>query len=314
MTKIIDRIEREIGMPGLASLLAERLEPSDLQSLLLDVYRHLARRRLPATVLDDYATNRFVHPSRVPVTALAEWDRVAFSCLPAGFDALELSPVCPLGTSSVVAGLAQDRALTTIRNTEVVSDSTNVLALEAAVRRRELKRADARSTTIVHLAASHRLLRTQHYANPQWSSHFRVFSLCSAGRDSGAFRFETEGLALHVECYVAAIRAYLGADFPLRVLLTILDDGASTAGEQLVERVGGIVDVAMAPTRTAGREYYRTMCFWIYGAVDTPDPIQLVDGGCVDWAQRLLSDGKERLVISGIGSDRVCTARRRVER
>ena len=32
----------------------------------------------------------------------------------------------------------------------------------------------------------------------------------------------------------------------------------------------------------------------------------LADGGVVDWTQQLLSNAKERLVISGIGSDRVC--------
>ena len=35
--------------------------------------------------------------------------------------------------------------------------------------------------------------------------------------------------------------------------------------------------------------------------------IELVDGGSVDWTQQLLSNSKERLVTSGIGSERVCT-------
>ena len=38
MSKIVERIEREAGVPGLASILAERLEPTDRQSLLLEVY------------------------------------------------------------------------------------------------------------------------------------------------------------------------------------------------------------------------------------------------------------------------------------
>ena len=37
MNKIVDRIERELGVPGLAALLAEKLPPTDLQSLLLEV-------------------------------------------------------------------------------------------------------------------------------------------------------------------------------------------------------------------------------------------------------------------------------------
>ncbi|MFN8418836.1 MAG: hypothetical protein U0528_06290 [Anaerolineae bacterium] len=30
------------------------------------------------------------------------------------------------------------------------------------------------------------------------------------------------------------------------------------------------------------------------------------DGGAVDWTQKLLSNAKERCVIGGIGSERVC--------
>ena len=40
--KILGRIERETGVADLAALLAERLEPADLHSLLLEVYRHRA--------------------------------------------------------------------------------------------------------------------------------------------------------------------------------------------------------------------------------------------------------------------------------
>ena len=318
MTSITDRVERELGMPGLASLLAERVEPSDLQSLLLDVYRRLAKRRPLASMLAEYQKNRFVHPSTFSPVELQHWERVAFSVLPKEFDALDLSPVCPLGASAVMSGLAQDRAVTTIRNTEVVSDSTNVLALEAAVRRRAQKAAAAPSQAVVHLAASHRLLRAQHYDNPKLSSHFKVFSLCSAGRDRGGFSFEAVALGTHIATYLAAVRAFLGSSIELRVLLTMLDPSPllAEAGEALLERVrrdSPGVDAAFEPARTVGRAYYRTLCFWIYGKIEGEEPVQLADGGAVDWTQRLLSDAKERLVISGIGSDRVCGIRRELE-
>lgn len=311
MTTITDRIERELEIPGLASTLAERLDPSDLQSLLLDVYRRLVARRATPTLLGEYDSNRFVHPSTIRPAEYLEWDRLALSLLPAEFEAIELSPVCPLGASSAMAGLGQDWALSTIRNTEVVSDSTNVLSLEAARRRRELKRADARSSAAVHLAASHRLLRTRLYSDPRLSSHFRVFSLCSAGRDVGNFQFQAEALSSQVKFYLSAIRAHVGESVPLRLSITPLDSARllNTAVERLLDRVRTTfpgVSAVVDAERTAGRGYYRTFCFWIIAGED----IQLVDGGCVDWTQRLLSDGKERLVISGIGSDRLCTIRR----
>ena len=45
--EILGRIERETGVEDLAALLAERLEPADLHSLLLEVYRRRADRRTP---------------------------------------------------------------------------------------------------------------------------------------------------------------------------------------------------------------------------------------------------------------------------
>ena len=75
MTSITDRVERELGVPGIALLLAERLEPSDLQSLLLDVYRRVAKQRSAATMLSEYRTNRFVRPSTFSPLELLEWER-----------------------------------------------------------------------------------------------------------------------------------------------------------------------------------------------------------------------------------------------
>lgn len=163
MNKIVERIEQEAGLPGLAAILAERLTPTDLQSLLLEVYRLRSSQLPPSAIMTNYETNRFVRPSAVSAIQFLKWEQVALSQLPQEFEALVLSPVCPLGTNSVVAAIDQNWAVATVRNTEVVSDSTNVLALECAVRRRELLRSNPRSTEPVHLATSHRLLRAQHF-------------------------------------------------------------------------------------------------------------------------------------------------------
>ena len=56
------------------------------------------------------------------------------------YEAMLLSPVAPIGTNSAVAPTSQDRTLTTIRGSEVVSDPTNVLALECARRLRAAPR------------------------------------------------------------------------------------------------------------------------------------------------------------------------------
>lgn len=67
-----------------------------------------------------------------------------------------------------------------------------------------------------------------------------------------------------------------------------------------------LVACRLDPERTAGREYYRDVCFRI--SIDTGDElVELGDGGSVDWTEVLLSDAKERLVIGGVSVDRLLT-------
>ncbi len=313
MDKMRDRIEREAELPGLVSLLAERLTATDLQSLLLEVYRLRAKQRGPAEVLADYERNRFVRPSSASARRLLEWETIACSQLPPSFELLALSPVSPLGTCSAVAAISQDWAVSTARNTEVVSDSTNVLALECALRRRALLRQDPRSREPVHLASSHRLLRAQRYEDPGLLPHFSLFALCSAGKDQGNLGFELSALTLHAGFYLRALRAFLGQAVGLRLSAT---DFAPSPRYALVEShfLSPIreefpdVPSTIDEERQSGRGYYSDLCFHIDVLAPSGRPIQLLDGGSVDWTQKLLSNAKERLVTSGVGSERVCSS------
>jgi hypothetical protein len=311
MQAIVDRIEREAGVPGLAAILAERLAPTDLQSLLLAVYRQRSGQRRPADVLAQYESDRFVRPAPVSPKRLLEWEQVAFANLPAEFEPLALSPACPLGACTAMASVDPNWSVATIRNSEIVSDSTNVLALECAVRRRALLRDEPKSRGCIHLAASHRLLRGQRYDSPLAYAHFACFALCSAGRDEGNLRFELAALRLHLNFYLRALRAFLGPAVPLR--LTVTDWHAPPREALLAEILSlgtgfTLVDCSIDDRRTGGRGYYRDLCFHIEAANPSGQALELVDGGVVDWSQRLLSNAKERMVISGIGSERLCAA------
>jgi hypothetical protein len=311
MSEIVERIERDLGLAGLVSLLAERAAPTDLQSILLEVYRLRASQRQPAALLADYETNRFVRPSAVRPARLLQWEQIAFGELPAGFQALALSPVCPLGTCSVVAPIDQNWAVSTARNSEVVSDATNVLALECALRRRDLLRIDPKCASPVHLAASHRLLRGQQYGDPRLLSHFSAFVLCSAGRDLGGFRFELGVLIEHARFCLRALHRFLGPSALLRLTVSDFHNRIprSVMESQVLSPIGdgfGNVQCDMDASRTRGRGYYSNLCFQLHLQDGSGEMVELVDGGAVDWTQKLLSNRKERLVISGIGSERLC--------
>ena len=311
MSKIIRRIEREAGVPDLSDILAERIKPTDLQSLLLEVYRERVKRRSPCAVFSDYVKNSFTLPSRCDPALLLEWDRIAFSHLPEGFRAIELSPVSPMGSVSRIASISQDWVLTTIRNVEVVADPTNVLALECALRRQELTRSEPTNTAPVNLACSHRVVRAQRYRNPGALQHFRLFSLCSAGRNTRNLRFGIYAMTLHIRFYLRSLKDFLGSDIPLQVTVVELspdshDDTTFGAPLETLKKEFDDVDISLEKMRAREAEYYRELRFKVYARIAKGREMELVDGGGTDWAQKLLNSAKERLIISGIGSERLC--------
>lgn len=212
----LDRVLRAANAPGLLEALTERLSPTDLQTLLLEVYRRRADAVTPSRLLARYEDNRFVVKSPVDPFDLARLETAAHERLTAhGITSLALSPVTPLGTNSAIATVDQNKVLTTIRNTEVVSDATNVLALECAVRRRALLRRDPRSRGRVRLAATHRVIRAQPFEGRGTMAHFALLSLCTAGGDEGSLRFETSMLAEQISvqlrrCLLRDPRTYAG--------------------------------------------------------------------------------------------------------
>jgi hypothetical protein len=315
-TALLGRILREGEGVDVLEILAERLMPTDLQSLLIEVYRRRAARQTPARLLEQYEQNRFVRPSPADPRALLAFDRLAFARAAPAFEPVELAPVCPLGTTSAVATVSQNKAVATSRNTEVVADSTNVLALECAVRRRGHLSSPGEKSRRVRLCASHRLVRAQNFGPPGALAHFRLFGLCSAGRDEGSHRFEVEELAEHLGFYLrllAALRDEEGyAVSGPRVALTDLgglpeERLRTEVAEPLAARFPG-VPVGFAPERITGRGYYDGACFHLYATDPAGHELLLVDGGFTTWTQQLLSNQKERLLISGIGSERVCSA------
>jgi hypothetical protein len=309
--KIIERILREADNPDLLETLTQRLSLSDLQSLLLEVYRRRTAELTPSHLLRQYEQNRFVQPATIGPQEQLKFDRLAYKLLPMEFEAIELSPVCPLGTNSIVATVDQNNTVTTIRNTEVCSDSTNVMALECACRRQELYKRDSRTTARIKLCASHRLLRAQVFSGPASFPHFRVLALCTAGRDEGGFRFELESLKEQIDFYLRLVAESKKVGFAVgqvRAYLTAFDEKRydllqAKVLEKLTADHPG-VDLEFDQNRQSGRGYYLNAGFQIFVSDVAGEDYLIGDGGFTDWTQQFLSNRKERLLISGFGSER----------
>ena len=311
MNDIIRRIERQSGVPNLSEILAERIKPTDLQSLLLEVYRRRVRNRNPSSVLSDYASNSFTHPSQCDPKRFLEWEQIAFSCLPEGFQPIEISPVAPLGSVTRLTSISQDWILTTIRNVEVIADPTNILAIECALRRQNLTKSKPSDATSIRLACSQRVIRTQRFQSRDAQQHFRLFSLCSAGRDTGNLGFEINATTEHIGFYLRALRDFLGPTIRLRAKVINLSkesrgEAIFQAAIEKLKRKFKDVKISQDKSKADAIGYYRHLSFHVYASPTSEPETELVDGGDTDWTQKLLSNAKERLVTSGIGVERLC--------
>ena len=161
--------------PGAYDGLTRGLPASRLWSLLLEVAEARASGRRPAELVEQWDRDRFVQPAIVDQRSLVEVDGHLLRAASA-FEAIELSPVAPLGVCTIMGHASQNKVLSALRGTEVVSDPTNVMALECV---RRLRRDPA---TVVRLATSHRCVRTQPIPKRRGlTANFRIFCLASAG-------------------------------------------------------------------------------------------------------------------------------------
>jgi hypothetical protein len=297
---VVRRIERALGAPDIVAALA-RLPATDVTSLLLAVARRRAGSVSPASLLRAHVRSPLVRPAPLDPRALRACEQQLDELLPDGYERIDLAPVTPLGASHVLGATPQDWVLSAGRDTEVVSDTTVVLALECAARRRALRPA----RTAVNLAAVQRVLRAQPFAPPA-QQHFTLAGCCSAGRDEGSHGFDVTVLLGHLTLYIElALRRGAPA---LRVELTPLHGGLLT--QQLEERVVAPlrqrfpgVRFEFDPGRQGGEAgYYVRTCFRLWS-----DAANLADGGFTDWCARLLGDRKERVLTSGIGLDRLAS-------
>jgi len=106
------------------------------------------------------------------------------------------------------------------------------------------------------------------------------------------------------------LTGHLPAAYELLTLAPVVPLGthSADAGESVAEAVAGelsgpLIETTADPQRESGRSYYRDLCFKIN--VQSGGQWQEVgDGGFTDWAAWLTAS-KERLLISGLGIDRL---------
>ena len=308
--KIIDRIVDKTENSTVLEALADKISLSDLQSLLLNVYQKRTDKIDIKHLFQQYKSNRFTKPSTIDPHKYLDFEQLAFSLLPTDYRTLEISPVAPLGCCSILAPVDQYNVLSTVRNTEVCSDPTNVLSLECARLREELLKNRDSIFKKVKLCTSQRVLRTQPFDGKDSVAHFKLLSLCEAGRDEGAFNFEIESLMNQLNYFINLLNnlSRMGVSIPsIRILLIVYDRAVKDRLQYVVHQIGKEnSNVQINPVLfEAEQSYYETLRFNIFATNYRGEEYFICDGGFTNWTQRLLNNRKERLLTSGFGIERL---------
>jgi hypothetical protein len=283
------------GLPtGAYDALTHALPASHLWSLLLEVADARAARRQPAELGGQWDRDRFVQPAPVDQRSLNEVDRLLLAAA-AAFESIELSPVAPLGVCSIMGHVSQNKILSALRGTEVVSDPTNVLALECA---RRLRRDRA---TVVRLATSHRCVRAQEIPKRRgFTASFRIFCLASAGLERPNHAFVVDAVAEQMTIMLQALDSLeqYGFRFPNRRVTVLATEEKAALGDRIADRLAQPVsrDLLDHPY------YNHGLRFQIAAHSSDGIEIPLIDGGAFDWVARLTSNRRAAYVASGLGS------------
>jgi hypothetical protein len=284
--------------------LAEGLPSSEVWSLLLDVFARRAARRRASDLLGHWQRDGFCWPARVDQRTLNTLDGHLLANA-ASFEAIELSPLTPLGTCAALGPTSQNKIVSALRGTEVVSDPTNVLALECA------KRLQGEPGATVRLCTSHRCVRAQPVPKGQgFAQHFRVFCLATAGRERKDHAFVVEALAEQVLTHLNALERLErnGYVFPERTVKLLATPARADLADRLAETLRGVT----VTRAVLEHPYYGGLRFMIGTA--SPDAelaIPLIDGGAFGWLAKLTSNRRLVLVASGMGAQLMAELYRR---
>jgi hypothetical protein len=292
-----DRHWTSAGVDGSAyAALTSELPASQLWTLLLDVMQRRAAERTPSDLARQWARDRFVQPAYIDQRTLVALDGHLLAAAHQ-FEAIELSPLAPLGAASVVGPTSQNKIVSALRGTEVVSDPTNVFALECARRLR------ANPAQLVRLATCHRCVRAQQAPKlPGYAQHFRIFCLATAGRESQDHAVLVGALTEHITTHLAALdrleqHGYKFNGRRVRILATadraaLADRIASACGPQ-------------AEREPLDHSYYGGLRFMINVRARDGADIPLIDGGTFDWVGKLAANHRLVFVASGMGAQLV---------
>ncbi|NUO48903.1 MAG: hypothetical protein HOV80_08610 [Polyangiaceae bacterium] len=275
--------------------------PSETTPDLLELARNQAEKRRPIDLVGQRQRDAFVQPSSVDQRILHDLDGLALDAA-SEFEALQLSPVAPLGICSAVAPTSQDRTLSANRGTEVVSDPTNVLAVECATR---LARDPAQ---VIRLCTLHQVLRAQPLPKQAgFSRHFRLFTPVVGGPARADDGFEVEAVAQIVGVFDRLMSSCetIGASFANRRARIFKSEARPVLAARARAMLADSHPHIAIEEVTLESTYYAGLRVMLFADAPAAPGVNIADVGVFDWIEKLLSNRRMRFVAGGFGIELV---------
>jgi hypothetical protein len=299
---IINSLLQRVNQPDLLRILSQDLSGTELNSLLMEVFRNRTQSLTAPQLLNLYQQNRFVKPADLPVVEMKKTELEVLQLFERhSFKAIDLAPVTELGACSIVGPTDQKKILSALRGTEVLADSTNAIALHIA----DLKQGKRWSDGVLRFCNIQRQVRTQALSIKGFTPHFRVGCLVSCGADTGAFAFERINLEEHLQLLKILFLEYYRVDeLAVRLMQRpgYNSDLIGTIAKYLRDNNPGLSISIITQNSNNTGGYYKGLQFKV-DIIYRGKTYEIADGGFVDWTQQLLQNKKERMLTSGFGFD-----------
>lgn len=281
------------------------LSKSDLNSLLIELYRRLSVAGSEKELLKSFQSNRFAVPSDVSPLDFHQLEvDILAHAKKSGVESLLLSPVVPFGTSSAFGCVNQNNILSAIRGTEVLSDPTNMLAILIAD---NYKTGKIQTKETVHYCTTARVLRAQAFFQKGYTPSFGIFGFVSSGKDTGSYNCEKELIAKQIHFYLSLFQK---VNPDMKLAITLSKRSGYPDGDGFFDRMSTCIrENAMhipltLDTDNEENQYYKGLHFKLLACIDN-SMVELVGGGFVEWVSTMAGNSKLRCLTSGIGMERL---------
>ena len=132
--------------------------------------------------------------------------------------------------------------------------------------------------------------------------------MCTAGKDEGNDKFEMINLEEHILFYINLLDKIMVEKDVKHINIKFFEYGEfDNTGliENIMEKFSHREKIRFKNEKNSefGKNYYTRLRFMISVVDQGNQEFDYIDGGFTDWTSGLLSNNKERLLTSGIGTD-----------